>query len=731
MSKRFASLAGAGSVALMIGWAAPAMAQTSPDAQAAQHEEADSSLQLEEIVVTARKREERLQDVPISANIQTGAALERGGIANLERMTNYVPNLTIQPSPGVPSLYIRGIGSGPNNPAFEPSVGLFIDGLYMGRGRQTSGDFLDVERIEVLRGPQGALFGKNTSSGAINITTGVPTDERELSASMTGYVAGDKGIEATAVASGPLTDKLKARLALRYDNREGWLYNTAKDHHDPKRENIQGRLTLAYDPSDTVSFVLRTHLFDYDIQGDFFSTAPFGAKKTFTRATTPGVDEFDRGHGANIGLTTDIQLGGGYSLTSITGYSKFTYLRAVDSDFAVDPFFTTQFGESFWQLSQELRISSPSDGIFNWVAGVYAHRAESDNILAFSSISLGALDGTSRRSMDQKTDSLSGYVQGTFRLTEQWRVTAGLRGTVEKKDAIFIRDVTGSPPASWLATDLTGKIDETAFDPSVQIQYLTGPSMFYVSYAKGSKAGGFVAASTAVQQSGFAYDGETSQSFEVGAKLELFDRRAQLNIALFRTKYTDLQVSAWDPIANATLTRNAADATSKGIEAELTARLSSPLTFRGAIGYLDAKYDDFPGALCLYRQTAPAANCLENIGGTRIPRAPKWSASGGLDLDQPVGGNLHVTGNFTVSYRSGIFLDDNLNPASYQSGFAKIDARLGIGTLNGGWDVALVGQNLTNKLTSSYALGTPFAVNTESFSIDPPRVIGLQLRLKY
>ena len=153
-------LAGVAIGALMAGWSLPAHAQTSSNTPDAEAEPKQASLQLEEVVVTARKREERLKDVPISANVQSGAELAANGVANLEQMTNYVPNLTIQPSPGTPSMYIRGIGSGPSNLAFEPSVGLFMDGLYMGRGRQTSTDFLDVGRIEVLRGPQGALFAR-------------------------------------------------------------------------------------------------------------------------------------------------------------------------------------------------------------------------------------------------------------------------------------------------------------------------------------------------------------------------------------------------------------------------------------------------------------------------------------------------------------------------------------------------------------------------------------------
>lgn len=689
-------------------------------------QEMGEALQVEEILVTARKRTERLQEVPISANIHSGENLIKSGVANLERMSSYVPNLTIQPSPGVPSLYIRGIGSGPNNPSFEPSVGLFVDGIYLGRGRQSSGDFLDIARIEVLRGPQGALFGKNTSSGAINITSNSPTDAPEFSLTMTGYVDGDTGADAIAVASGPLSDTLKARIAVRYDNRDGWLSNTEKGGKDPGRERLQGRLTLAYEPSDTVSFELKANAFDYTVDGDFFASAPFGGDIDFTRESTGTVDEKDSGKGVNIGLTTNVEFGGGYTFTAITGYSTFDYLREVDSDFMAPAIFKTEFGEDFWQFSQEIRVTSPIEDRFNWVAGAYAHRAESDNILARSYITFAPLDGIGTRSMDQTTSSYSAYAQGSFNFTENWRLTAGLRATYEKKKASFIRFNEGDVPGNWLTTDLFGTLSETAVDPSVQLQYISGPSMFYASFAKGSKAGGFVAASTAVTQDGFIYDGETSESFELGTKLDLFDRRAQLNIAVFHTKYKDLQVSAWDPQANATLTKNAADATSKGIEVELAARIAEPLTFTGSFGYLDAKYDEFPGALCLYPETGVC-----DIAGARIPRSPKYSATGAFDFKQPISASLKIDANLTVSYRSAIFLDDNQNPASRQGGYAKIDARIGLGSISETWEVALIGQNLTDKLTASYALGTPFVVDHESYAIDSPRVIGVQFRSKW
>ncbi|MGB3626230.1 MAG: TonB-dependent receptor [Henriciella sp.] len=739
MYRKFKLFTGTAAIALSATLCAvPASAQEAGDTATetgtddASNETAQgSSLKLQPVVVNSRKRVERLRDVPISAEVQTGEQLADLAIPNLERMSLYVPNLTIQPAPGVPSLYIRGIGSGPNNPAFEPSVGLFVDGIYLGRGRQTSSDFLDVERVEVLRGPQGALLGKNTSSGAINITTANPGQDTEFSLTATGFFEGDEGYEATAVASGPLSDNLGARIALRLDDRDGWLYNTAKNQTGPQRESLQGRLTLVYDLNPAARFTFKATHFDYDYEDDFFSTSAFGDPKTFTRATSPEVDEFDDGDSTVLALTGEFDLGGGYTLTSTTGYSEFSYLRQVDSDFAEANLFKTQFGESFWQLSQELRLASPTDGPFSWLAGAYIHRAESDDILAQSTITfLPTFDGVGTRSMDQETDSLSAYGQASYRFTDRWQLTGGVRVTNESKSATYDRFNVGSVPGTWSETDLEGEIEETELDPSVQLQYFLDNGMLYVSLARGSKGGGFVAASTAVEQDGFAYDGEVSKSVEVGGKFDLADGRAQLNVAVFQTKYEDLQVSAWDPAANATITRNAADATSQGIEVGLTARISEPLTFRGSAAYLDAKYDDFPNALCLYDPNPAPGVCLENIGGTDIPRAPEWSASGGLYLDTPITSSLQLTGNVTASYRSGIFLDDNLNPASYQDEFTKIDARIGIGSINDNWELAVIGLNLTDELTSSYALGTPFTAGSESYSIDPPRVIGVQMTLR-
>lgn len=723
--------AGVAAGALLASWCLPATAQTSTTNSDNDAEEQKASLQLDEVVVTARKRTERLKEVPISANVQSGEELAKLGVADLEQMTNYVPNLTIQPSPGTPSMYIRGIGSGPSNLAFEPSVGLFIDGLYMGRGRQSSTEFLDVARVEVLRGPQGALFGKNTSSGAVNITTNVPTSDFEAMLRSTGYFEGDEGYDLTGILSGGLTDKLSGRIAIGYTNRDGWIRNTALGNkQEPQRENVQGRLTLAYEPNTSSEFILRAHLFDYQTDGDFMASFPFGAERTLTRATTPGLDEFDDGNGANVGLTGNFEFGEGYTLTTITGYSNFEYLRQLDSDWSPDPYFRSQFGESFWQASQEVRITSPVNNAFSWIAGAYFHRAESDEIITRSYITFGPFLGTSFRIVDQQTTSASIYGQATYDFSKNWRLTGGLRGTFEKKEGGYDRTNAGVVPGTWLDTDLVGEIEEEAFDPSVQLQYLSGPSMFYVSYAKGSKAGGFVSSSTVVTQDGFVYSDETSSSVEAGAKLDLFDRRAQLNLAVFETEYKNLQVAAWDPIANAAITRNAADATARGVEAELAARINEALTFRGSAAYLDIKYDDFPGANCLYDPNRAPGPCLENIGGTRVPRAPEWSATAAFDLDKPLTDRLNLTGRIAASYRSGIYLDDTLAPASYQSDFTKIDARIGIAGVDEDWEVAFIGRNLTNELTASHALGTPFNATSESYALDKPRVLGVQLTLR-
>lgn len=715
------------STSLVLSSAAMAESQSETEINA---QEATTSVA--DILVTARKRTERLQDVPISVNVTSGEDLASQDIRNLEALSGSVPNLHIQATPGNNAIYIRGIGSPPGNLAFEQSVGLFIDGTYAGRGRQFAAPFLDVASVEILRGAQGALFGKNTAAGAINITSNGPGTVRDFATTVTGTVEGDNGFEVTQILSGPITDKLLARTAIKYSDNEGWLNNQTTGDGNPAREDLVGRLVVDYLASDTLTYRLKLEAARQDLTGQPMSTVLPGGPKTYTRATTPGINDFDNTRNFNGVLTVNKDFANGITLTSITGYSSFEYDKQIDSDFTVDDILRSTFQEEFSQWSQELRLTSSSDGPLTWIVGGYAHTNTID-MYQSSSINMGPLDGVSRRWFTQDNTSFSLYGQATYAFNDQWRVTAGLRQTWEEKSADQTRATSGAVPPTWVDTPLTGERDESQLDPSFQLQYAHSRDvMFYLSYAKGSKAGGFVGAQSTGGQGQFEFEGETSQSVEIGTKLTLLDGRATVNVAAYTSEFDDLQVSGYDPITNSFITSNAATAKSSGVEIETNWRINPSLSFSGSLAYNDAKYDSYPTAPCVWKNgVAPVANCVEDIGGTTIPRAAKWSGSASLNLDHPLSSGLRLVGDATIRARSEAYLEENLSPASLQDSFSKIDLRLGVAAADDSWTLALIGRNLTDEYTSSYAFGTPFVAGAQTYVVDPGRVISIQLGLKY
>ncbi len=312
-------------------------------------------------------------------------------------------------------------------------------------------------------------------------------------------------------------------------------------------------------------------------------------------------------------------------------------------------------------------------------------------------------------------------------------MTAGLRQTWEEKTADQTRATSGVVPPTWVNTPLSGQRDESQLDPSLQVQYTHSRDvMFYASYAKGSKAGGFVGAQSTGGQNAFEFEGETSQSIELGTKLTLLDGQATLNIAAYTSKFEDLQVSGFNAATNAFITTNAASAKSQGVEVEGNWRVNSSVSVSGSLAYNDATYDSYPTAPYIWKNgVPPAANCVEDIGGTTLPRAPKWSGAFNVNIDHPLQNGLRVLADATVRGRSGTYLEENYSPASYQDSFGKVDLRLGLAAADDSWTLALIGRNLTNEWTASHAYGTPFIAGSQTYVVDPGRVVSIQLGLRY
>lgn len=684
------------------------------------------------IIVTAQKREQDVQDVPISMSIVSGQSLTALGIQDFNQLDRFVPNFHVQTTPGNNAFYIRGIGSTPGNLAFEQTVGLFVDGVYGGHARQFQAPFLDLERIEILRGPQGALVGKNTSAGAISVVTARPT--QDLQAEFQGDYQFEPGGERLfAMVSGPLSDAISIRAAGQYENNEGYIENLVLGGRETGRESLYGRVSVLVDSGGRADLLIKVEGGKVDLVGTA-SERILTADDPDLRRSTGGfagfVDrDFDDTNTLNAVATANIRFGD-HVLTTISGFSSYDFEKRLDADFGPAPLFASSFAEDFSQLSQEIRLASPTTGAFEYIVGGYFHVNDYD-LFQSTLIAFGPFNGRADRAFRQENLVWSGFASGTYHLGETLRITGSLRYTYDRKTAQQTRVNSGRVLPSWIDTPLAGNRVEHEWDPAVVVQWDAAPdAMLYASYGQGSKAGGFIGAQATTTPAQFEIEPEQADTFEAGAKLALLDRRLRLNLALFRTDFRNLQVSSFDAATTSFITANAGKARSQGFEGDLAWTITDGITINGAIAYLDAKFLDFPGAPCPFENPTclPAEN---NAAGQPLPRAPRWSGNLFADIVLPIGQRLEFIANGGFTFRSFAFLEESYNPAAGQDAHAKVDVRAGVRAPGGRWELAVVGRNLTDEITASHAFATPLAAGVVSKFIQQPRSITLQARLRY
>ena len=717
---------------LRVGLVTTAIAVLAPVGAMAQEpaatDEADSGV----IVVTAQKREQDVQDVPISMTVVGGEMLSDLGIQDFNELDRYVPNFYVQSTPGNNAFYIRGIGSSPGNLAFEQTVGLFVDGIYGGHARQFQAPFLDVERIEVLRGPQGALVGKNTSAGAISVVSARPT--RDFYAVAEGsYEFELGGTRLFGVVSGPLSDAVSVRVAGQFEDSDGYVENTQLGGMEPKRKSLFGRASLLIDPGNGADLLVKVEGGKVDLTGTGVERYLTADDPDLRRATGgfPGFmdKDYDNTNAVNASATANIDIGD-HVLTSVTGYSAYDFEKRIDADFGPTPALASRFAEKFSQMSQEIRLASPTNRQLEYIVGGYVHINDYD-LFGSTLIAFGPFNGRSDRAFRQENLSWSGFGSLTFHLTDSVRLLGSIRYTYDRKVAAQQRTNEGAVQPTWIVTPLAGRRVEKEWDPSAAIQWdVTPDAMLYASYGQGSKAGGFIGAQSTTTPAQFQIEPEQAETWEVGAKLALFDRRLRFNFAAYRTDFTNLQVSSFDAFTNAFITNNAGRARSQGVETDFTFQIADGFSLNGSLAYLDAKYLDFPGAPCPFTDPgcAPADN---NAAGEALPRSPKWSGTLFADAVIPVGTNLELLANGGATFRSRAYLEDSYNPAASQEGYAKFDLRVGLRRADKRWEIAVIGKNLTNELTAGHAFNTPLAAGIISKYIQPPRTIAVQLRVQY
>lgn len=689
---------------------------------------------LEEVVVTAQKREQTLQDVPISLSVVDGNMVKDMGVRDFADLSSYVPNFFVQDSPSNYAIFIRGMGSTAGNLAFEQTVGLFIDGVYAGRGRQFQSPFLDLERVEVLRGPQGALVGKNTSAGAVNVLTKKPTETAEGRV-LAGYEFETETFNTEAILSGALGESLYGRLALKYtDTAKGYTQNVTLGGDEKQVEDSVIRGTLVWDANENLEVISKIEFGRSRIDGNTYETEFGGQNFDYRRETSGfpdlgGVDTNDTDT-ANFTLTANYTFDD-FTLTSITAYSEYDFHKFVDADFTEATLFGSIFAEDFNQISQEIRLISPSFDRYEYAVGLYLHQTEYDLEQA-SSIQLGPFNGTAARNFQQENDVASLYGQFMYRITDDVRISVSGRQTRDKKEANQERSIIGTVLPSWLDTPLSGERTENEFDPAINLQWdITPALMAYVSWSEGSKAGGFVGAQATTKMEDFQFEAEEAETFELGVKAEFFDNSLMVNAAYFKTDYENLQVSTFDATTSGFVTGNAASATTEGFEIDGAWAINENLMLRASGSYLDPEYNEFIGAQCLWSNPGCDVS-TNNIGGEQLPYTSKVSGSLNIVYEVPLTARLNFLADLGIRYSGERQLTEIQHPLTMQDSFTKSDLRIAIMDADDRWTLALVGKNITDEETFSYSFGTPLApAGTFTYLMDAPRTVAIQAEYRF
>lgn len=718
---------------------------------------------LEEVFVTAQKREQGLQDVPIAISTVSGEFVRDMNIANLQELSQLEPSLYVAESFVGDSIYIRGLGSGQNNLGFEQAVGRVVDGFFYGRSRFSRISFLDIERIEVLKGPQGALLGKNTTAGAINITTARPTDEFSGYITPTWEFEGAEGYTLEGAVSGALTETFRGRIALKRADHDGFIENTITGADDVNKEETLGRLSLTWDATENVQLLFQYQYGNIDHKGGNNQYSKCVADLSFIFAGISGDDctanYYRTGtatkNGINVeakytdfdtyGLTIDWDLGS-HTFSSLTGFAEYDYRDLQDGDRSPIESTLPEFAEDYQQFTQEFRLASPSGERHEYLFGLFFMDKEQDTdyTVHFNVAAANAVQSRNTFTHEEGT-TYALFGQWTTHLTEHWDLTFGGRYTYEEKEAHSVQygsvlyttvpdpDCASFIPGVCATHDIRGDLDEDDFSPEISVQWRPNDeAMYYASLRRGFKAGGFDHNLVADDSDPdimdrFQFDDEQVTAFELGAKLTLADGAGRLNIALFRSEFDDLQLGGFLDSSSAINTvTNAAGATSQGLEADLTWRVTEGLTLLANVAYIDSTYDDYQDAPCYTLQTTGCANGRQDLSGEKLQFTADWKGSAGAEYVWRMSNGMELVGFVLAYYVDDFPLQADLDPSLYQDSFLKTDARLTLLSPTQTWALSLIGRNLGDELTTSYGDDVPAQPGTVWRSVDAPRSISLQ-----
>jgi len=729
---------------------------------------------LEEIVVTAERRSERLQDVPLAITAQSGAELQRSGVQTTNDLQFSTPSLVVTTNGAFGQPFLRGVGTDILGVGTDSSVAINIDGVYIARATSAIQDFYDVERVEVVKGPQGILYGRNATGGAINILTKQPSEEFGGFFALT-YGNYDK-VRTEGALNVPLGEGAATRFSFFRSTRDGFTKNVL----DPNRsrqvddENTYGgRLQLLLQPGSRWKITLAADYFEQDDSAflagrptprrdylaagiplnDFFVNPATGAMSptaqpgflrragaiSRTPAESFGGILFDNVRRSNQDIdvfnavrdygfrATVAYEGDSVTVRSITAYRVNDYLAVQDFDNTNAQYFYDREGSKSKVFTQELQLASANDGPFEWILGGYYLREKGSSFFDYfiGAAVVGApgdyvqLGGPAAR---LTTDALAAFGQLTYELATDLSATAGLRYSYEKKhDFRLVDPLTPTAPACdprpVPAAEKRCSESWSTLTPKFGLEYRFAPNrLLYASATRGFKSGGFNS-----NGGGEVFNPEYIWSYEAGLKADWFNRTLRTNAAVFYYDYKNLQVRLRDPVLGATgVVSNAAKARVFGAEVDIQLAPVEGLTLDFSAAYLNAEFRDY--------RTANAdddATVALNLAGNRLPRAPEWTLSSGFNYVAPVAsGDVTVSGEWR--YSSRIFFDVFNQPFVEQPGFNLFNARVQYNNEEHDFYVGLFARNITNKTYRTSIIRADGVIGTLNF-FGAPRTYGIQI----
>ncbi|PQM27253.1 TonB-dependent receptor [Sphingopyxis lindanitolerans] len=725
---------------MLTGASVSALAQEAPATPAPAETVADNGT---DIVVTAQKRAERLQDVPIAVSALGGDSLERQRVTQADELAGKIVNLQLTSTVGdnTPIFALRGVSMSDYSLNQASPVATYYDEVYKGNFAFLGVAMYDLERVEVLRGPQGTLYGKNTTGGAVNLISRTPVLGETEGYLNLGYGNYDR-YEANGALSVPLGETLAARVAFTFARADGWFKNQLPGKPDLASVREYGvRGSLLFEPSDSARFVLRAST-------SYQNPRNYGVYAQPEAVNRPGLSRrqieanvTDRRHArtSSVSLTGTVDLSDALAITSVTSWDKGRLNFYEDTDGTATELLEIPYADRATQFAQDLRLTSDFDGPFNFILGAYFNREKVYNQTTFEigkDIDSDGLPGVTdadcavgfplgclfRNSFDQVKKSYALYSDMSFEVSDQFTLRGGLRFTRDKgvqsnfeanafgPNEVLVMNLIPPSRLDYSTENLSGKIGaDYKINPDV---------MVYGNYSRGYRAPSFNAQAFFDPSELSVAKAEKIDAFELGLKSQFADRRVTLNMAAFHYTYSNQQFINVDPATAAQTLLNIPRSRIQGGEAELTVRAGDMVTLRGGLGLLDTK---------IKRGTVSGVD----VSGNRLSNAPKLTFTGGFDATVIDGGSGKVSLHGDINYSSNQYFEVLNIPRLRQKSYVLLSGHIDWESADGRWTASVWGKNLANKFyfTSRVDLLSGFGFDYNH--VGTPRTYGVTVGAKF